>query len=180
MSLFFITGNQNKFAEVKTILPQIELLRIDLPELQEINPKKIIETKLQAAFEHNTGEFIVEDTSLYLDCLNGLPGPFIKWFEKTVGLEGLATITDKMGNNKAMAKVLIGYAKNRNEMYYFEGVLPGTIVPPRGTNGFGWDSIFQPDGLTKTYAEMTMEEKNQLSMRKVAALKLKEFLDTHR
>ena len=84
MSLYFITGSKGKFAEVQLIIPNLKQLNIDLPEIQELDPKKIIEAKLQSAFEHRSGEFIVEDTSLYLDCLNGLPGPLIKWFIKTI------------------------------------------------------------------------------------------------
>jgi len=52
----------------------------------------------------------------------------------------------------------------------------GTIVEPRGETNFGWDPIFQPEGYTKTFAEMSADEKNSLSMRKLAAEKLKESL----
>ena len=84
MSLYFITGSKGKFTEVQFIIPNLKQLNIDLPEIQELDARKIIEAKLQSAFEHHAGEFIVEDTSLYLDCLNGLPGPLIKWFIKTI------------------------------------------------------------------------------------------------
>ncbi|HXF43868.1 MAG TPA: non-canonical purine NTP pyrophosphatase [Candidatus Paceibacterota bacterium] len=73
MALFFITSNKNKFEEVKTILGDVEQLDIDLPEVQDIDAKNIIRAKLLEAFNHKEGEFIVEDTSLYLDCLQGLP-----------------------------------------------------------------------------------------------------------
>ena len=85
MNLYFITGNKNKFEEVKSILPNTEQLDIDLPEIQDIDAKIIIRAKLLAALKHKDGEFIVEDTSLYLDCLGGLPGPLIKWFMKNMG-----------------------------------------------------------------------------------------------
>lgn len=83
--IYFITGNKNKFEEVRAILPDAEQLDIDLPEIQEIDAHGIIRAKLHAAFAHEEGEFIVEDLSFYLECLNGLPGPLIKWFLKTIG-----------------------------------------------------------------------------------------------
>lgn len=176
MTLYFITGNKNKFDEVKTILGNVEQLDIDLPEIQEIDAKNIIRAKLLEALNHKEGKFIVEDTSLYLDCLKGLPGPLIKWFLKTIGNDGLANLAEKLGNNKAEAKTIIGYAKNRDEIEFFEGSISGKVVAQTGSSGFGWDPIFQPNGFDKTFAEMTSGEKNKVSMRKIAVEKLKEFL----
>jgi non-canonical purine NTP pyrophosphatase (RdgB/HAM1 family) len=174
--LYFITGNKSKFEEVKLILREVEQLDIDLPEIQDIDPKNIIRAKLMEALNHSDGEFLVEDTSLYLDCINGLPGPLIKWFLKGIGNEGLVKITQLFGNDKAEAKTLIGYAKSKDDMYFFEGVIKGKIVPGRGALGFGWDSIFLPEGHAKTFAEMSLEEKSGVSMRKLATQKLLEFI----
>jgi inosine triphosphate pyrophosphatase len=174
--IYFITGSANKFSEVKSILSNVEQLDIDLPEIQEIDAKKIIENKLYEAKKHHDGEFIVEDTSLYLDCLKGLPGPLIKWFLKTIGNQGLFEITQKLVNSDAQAKTIIGYSNEKGEINFFEGVLTGQIVSPRGENGFGWDEIFIPSGHEKTFAQMTSDEKNQISMRRSAVNKLKEFL----
>lgn len=176
MALYFITGNKNKFEEVRAVLGEVEQLDIDLPEIQDIDAKNIIRAKLLDALNHKDGQFIVEDTSLYLDCLKGLPGPLIKWFLKTIGNEGLANLAEKLGNNRAEAKTIIGYAKNRDEVKFFEGSVPGMIVAETGVSGFGWDPIFQPNGHDKTFAEMTAKEKNEMSMRKVAVEKLKEYL----
>ncbi|MDP3779432.1 MAG: non-canonical purine NTP pyrophosphatase [bacterium] len=176
MPLYFITANVKKFDEVKLLMPDIEQLEIDLPEIQENDAKKIIKAKLLEALGNHKGEFMVEDTSFYLDCLNGLPGPLIKWFLVTVGNIGLADIAHKFGNYKATAKTIIGYAKNHGEIYFFEGALEGEIVVPTGDAGFGWDPIFKPSGHAKVFGEMTKEEKNAISMRSVAVAKLKEFL----
>jgi len=176
MTLYFITGNKNKFAEVSSILPNVKQFDIDLPEIQDIDAKEIIKVKLLEALNYKKAEFIIEDTSLYLDCLNGLPGPLIKWFMKTIGNEGLFNIAEKLGNTKAEAKTIIGYTKKANEIYYFEGSIKGIIVSPKGTSGFGWDPIFQPEGFSKSFAEMTLEEKNRISMRRIALNKLIEFI----
>ncbi len=178
MTLYFLTGSKNKFEEVKSVLPTVEQLDIDLPEIQEVNAREIIKAKLLEAISHKKAEFIVEDTSLYFDCLNGLPGPLIKWFMKTIGNKGLFNIVEKLENTKAEAKTIIAYAKNPEEIYYFEGLIKGKIVSPKGKSGFGWDPIFQPKGYSKSFAELTQEEKNDMSMRRIALNKLKEFMGT--
>ncbi|MGA3150538.1 MAG: non-canonical purine NTP pyrophosphatase [Candidatus Saccharimonadales bacterium] len=176
MSLYFITGNKGKLAEAQEILPEIEGLDIDLPEIQGVDAHKIIEAKLQAALEHQEGEFIVEDTSLYYEGLNGLPGPLVKWFLETVGPDGLYKFAKGFNAYKATAKTIVGYAKDPDNIQFFEGNIDGEVVEPRGDQGFGFDPIFQPNGYNQTFAEMTLEEKNNLSMRKIAFNKLREYL----
>ena len=174
--IYFITGNQGKLNEAKAIIPSIEGYDVDLPEIQEIDPHAIIRAKLLEGLKHKEGELIVEDTSLYLDALNGLPGPLIKWFLKTIGNDGLYNLVEKLGNNKAQAKTLIGYAKDAEHIEFFEGVIEGEIVAPAGT-GFGWDPIFKPAGHDKTFGQMDFDEKNSLSMRRMAFERLKEYLN---
>ncbi len=174
--IYFITGNIGKLSEAKSVISDIEEYDIDLPEIQEVNAHAIIRAKLLEGLKHKKGEFIVEDTSLYFDVLNGLPGPLIKWFLKTIGNEGLYNLVEKLGNNKAQAKTIIGYAKDAEHIEFFEGVVEGEIVESAGT-GFGWDPIFKPLGHDRTFAEMSSEEKNQISMRKIAFEKLKKHLN---
>jgi non-canonical purine NTP pyrophosphatase (RdgB/HAM1 family) len=175
--IYFITGNKGKLAEAKAILGdnKIEGLDIDLPEIQEIDAHEIIKAKLAEAEKHQKGEFIVEDTSLYLDALNDLPGPLIKWFMKTIGNDGLAKIAEKFEDSKAQARTLVGYSDKKGRVEFFEGIIEGDITSPKGT-GFGWDPIFQPNGYNKTFGEMDSEEKNKISMRKIAFEKLKKYL----
>ncbi|HIH25464.1 non-canonical purine NTP pyrophosphatase [Candidatus Woesearchaeota archaeon] len=172
--LFFITGNENKLREARSIFPDIKGLNIDLIEIQSIDSRKIIEHKLNEAKKHHSGSFIVEDTSLELISMKGLPGPLIKFFEKSIGLDGVYKLGEVFGN-KAVAKCVIGYF-NDNDIKFFEGMIDGIIVSPRGENGFGWDKIFVPDGYDKTFAEISSEEKDSISMRKLAFEKLKEHL----
>jgi len=176
--IYFITGNKGKLEEAQSILGDVEGYDIDLPEIQEIDAHKIIKEKLLEGLKHHKeAELIVEDTSLYLEALNGLPGPLIKWFMKTIGNEGLYEIATKLGNSKAQAKTIIGYARNKDDIDFFEGVVEGEIVSPVGKKGFGWDPIFKPMAHDKTFAEMDTEEKNSLSMRKMALEKLKNQLN---
>lgn len=176
MTLYFITGSADKFAEARAILGDVEQLHEDLPEIQEIDAKKIIAAKLHSAMALREGEFIVEDTSLYFDCLCGLPGPLIKWFLRALGNDGMWHMVEKMGNAKAEARTFIGYADKEGGMHFFDGSVKGSVVAPRGDGDFGWGPIFQPNGHEKTFGEMTREEKNEMSMRRIAFQKLKEFL----
>ncbi|MEK7584140.1 MAG: non-canonical purine NTP pyrophosphatase [Patescibacteria group bacterium] len=120
--------------------------------------------------------FIVEDTSLSLHCLKGLPGPFIKWFLEALGAAGIARLAKALDDPAAEARTMIGYAKNPQEVHFFEGVLRGSIVEPRGETTFGWDPIFVPEGHTQTFAEMSRDKKNSLSMRRKAVEQLRQFL----
>lgn len=185
----FVSGNPGKIKEVKEILQHIpvQTTDIDLPEIQSIDPKEVITAKLEQAFKEGAkGPLMVEDTSLMLDGLHaqtgegGLPGPLIKWFGKTALKWGLLPrLANAIGNNKATAVSYIGYATSPEDIVFFKGEIKGCIVPARGTLGFGWDLVFQPDGHQKTFGQMSLEEKNELSMRKRALEKLKEYLLTH-
>ena len=177
MKILFITGNKDKLSEAVAIMPEIEGCEIYLPEIQELDTKKIIELKLHEAIKQRPGiDLIVEDQSLVIDGINGLPGPFIKWFLKSLDVDGLCKMALKMGNQSAEAKTVIGYCSSVGEINFFEAIVKGKIVSPRGNIGWGWDPIFQPDGYKMTFAEMTMEQKKQLSMRGIALEKLKEYL----
>lgn len=176
MKKIFVTGNKNKFEEAVRIIPDLVQKDMDLVELQEIDSQKIITYKLVEAKKELSGNLIVEDNALYLEALNGLPGPLIKWFLKTIGNDGLVKICNSFGNNKATAKVIIGFSTENGDIKFFEGSIEGKIVKPRGEYGFGWDAIFQPMGSAKTFGEMTQEEKNSISMRKIAFENLKNSL----
>lgn len=175
--IYFITSNKNKFLEVKSIIPEIEQMEISLTEIQEFDAHKIIRAKMNEAFKHKKSDFIIEDTSLYLDCMNGLPGPLIRWFLERLGNQGIADMVKKSGNNKSEARTIIGYATNPEKVLFFEGSIKGEIVNPSGETDFGWDSIFKPFGYEKTFQQMTKGEKNEISMRRIATQKLKEYLD---
>jgi inosine triphosphate pyrophosphatase len=178
MHLYVITGNTNKFLEVAEILDEVTQINLDLPEIQEIDPHKVIREKLLDALKHHKGALIVEDTSFFLDCLPGLPGPLFKWFEKTIGAQGVYEIAKRFNSFGASAKSCVGLAKSEDEIFFFEGEIRGKVVPPTKGEGFGFDFIFQPEGYTKTFAQLGRAEKNNFSHRRIALNKLKDFLDT--
>ncbi len=163
--VFFITGNKHKAEEVAALLPGIHQLDIELPEIQSLDPEEIVSAKLAEARKHHDGIITVEDVSLSLSGLNGLPGTMIKWFVKTLGPQGIYELTTKLGNDRATIRCTVGLSRPGQAPTFFTTERIGRIVPPRQASAFGWNPIFQQDGINKTYAEMTIEERNTISHR---------------
>ncbi|GAD95816.1 inosine triphosphate pyrophosphatase [Paecilomyces variotii No. 5] len=186
-TLNFITGNKNKLSEVKAILGdtvELQNKAIDLPEIQGTS-EDIAKEKCRRAAEIyvltrlNTekigGPVLTEDTALEFHALKGLPGPYIKWFLEALGHEGLNKLVDPYDDKTCEAVCTFGFCKGPGaEPILFQGRTEGKVVRPRGPANFGWDPIFEYEG--KTFAEMEKQEKNQISHRYKALLKLKEWL----
>jgi XTP/dITP diphosphohydrolase len=171
-SITFITGNINKVEQTKRYLDiPLEHKKLDLMEIQSLDPKEVIEHKIQEAYNIINKPVLVEDTSVVIHALGRLPGPFIKWFLEELGPVGICKLVPNE-NRKATASVLFGLHDGK-KIYYFEGKIQGTIATkPRGKNGFGWDPIFIPDGQNKTHAQMSDVEMDKISIRKIALGKM--------
>lgn len=168
---YLCTGNINKLREFNEMLPvhlRLEQINIDLPEPQGVSLDEVVKTKALSAFEA-TGKFVlVEDSSLEISAWGGLPGALIKWFMQTVGNEGLIRMLRPFELRTATAKTALAFYDGQ-QVRVFTGAVDGIIVTEaRGTKGFGWDPIFQPIGSEKTFGEMTPDEKNKVSMRRMA------------
>ncbi|XP_063977041.1 inosine triphosphate pyrophosphatase [Diachasmimorpha longicaudata] len=179
--LVFVTGNAKKLEEVVAILGKnfpraITNQRIDLPEYQG-EAEDISISKCKAAQAIVNGPVIVEDTCLAFNAMQGLPGPYIKWFLDKLGPEGLHNMLAAWEDKSAEAICTFAYSSGNpeDEVILFQGKTTGTIVPPRGPRSFGWDPIFQPDGYTKTYAELPKSVKNEISHRSKALEQLKNY-----
>jgi len=180
LEILFATSNEEKARELQSALQRpVQHIKIELPEIQALDVKDVIEQKAREAYRQIGRPVLVEDTGLSIASWNGLPGALIRWFLKTVGPAGICRMLQGYDNREAAAEVSIGYFDGA-QYVAFSGIVHGTIpTAPRGTLGFGWDPIFAPHNSEKTFAEMTDEDKASLSMRTQAALKLKEFLDDH-
>jgi len=184
MEIYFVTSNQRKLDEAKQILQQdIRSIKIDTPEIQEVDTRKVVEQKVMEAYKQlqEKKPIFVEDTGLHIKAWNGLPGALIKWFMKPkveVGIDRLCKMMKGFPEREAYAEACIGFYDG-NEVRYFTGRVDGTIVDaPRGPVNFGWDPIFQPNGYNQTFAEMGPVEKNKISHRKKAFEEFKKYLDS--
>ncbi|EGO27763.1 hypothetical protein SERLADRAFT_367323 [Serpula lacrymans var. lacrymans S7.9] len=184
INLVFVTGNANKLREVQYILSQgqrpiqIDSHDLDIPEIQGTT-QEVARAKCQRAAELLGGPCITEDTALCFKALNGLPGPYIKYFMKSIGHDGLNSMLDGFPTKEAWALCTFAYSSGPDaEPILFEGRTEGMIVPARGPATFGWDPVFQAEDTGKTYAEMTNEEKNFISHRYRALDKLRNYLES--
>jgi len=177
LKLHFVTSNPNKFQELSELLEcNLSCIELDLQEIQTTDLHELVKFKLRQAYQHVQAPVIVEDTSLYFEAWNELPGPLVKFFIKNIGLSGMVKALDEFSNNSASVTCCLGFTKNGDNIYLFEGKVKGSIVKPRGSQNFGWDAIFLPAGYQQTFGEMSSQEKHQISPRGEAAKKFSDFL----
>jgi non-canonical purine NTP pyrophosphatase (RdgB/HAM1 family) len=164
--LIFVSSNPNKAIEAERILA-MPLLRVSLslPELQAPSIEEITRYKLEVAKSKGYNRLIVEDVSLGFDELGNFPGPYIKWLLESAGGNGLGAIAYALRDHSAVALCCIGYWDG-SEVHTFLGECKGEIlVNPRGDQTFGWDAWFCPEGQSKTFAELSDDEKDAVSHR---------------
>lgn len=151
-----------------------------VPEYQG-EPEEISREKAKLAAARVQGPVLIEDTSLCFNALQGLPGPYIKWFLDKIGLDGLNKMLSGFEDKTGYAQCVFAYcAGPDSEPVIFDGRCPGRIVPARGPNAFGWDPIFQPDDDAgrpgrHTFAEMEKGEKNRISHRSRSLQLVKDY-----
>ena len=165
----FVTGSANKVIEAERLVGvRLEHRHLDLPEIQSVDIEEIITKKAMFAYEALDGQpVMVEDTGLFIEAWNGLPGGLVKWFIERVGVSGICKMMHEFPNKKAWARTVV--ATYDGEVRLFSGQVDGRIAEvPVGEAGFGWDKIFVPDHADKTFAEMSPSEKDEYSMRRKA------------
>lgn len=191
MEIVFASNNPNKIKEIKSLLGNsFALLSLsDLNILEDIPENEpFIEGNAlyKARYVHNvTGmNVFADDTGLEVEALNGLPGVHSARFagenkDSSANIEKILTMLSGSKNRNAQFRTVIALIFERKE-YLFEGIVRGKIInEKRGSEGFGYDPVFIPEGKTRTFAEMELEEKNSVSHRARAFEKLKEFLIVH-
>jgi len=165
-TIYLVTGNAHKLEEFRKLLPTdfaFQSVHIDLPEIQSFDTRAIITDKVQRAYDEIGKPVMVEDVSIGLEHLNGFPGPFIKFVEQQMGKAGIYKLAGEQ-EKPATVTSTIGYFDG-HKLIIAEGIVPGTVVSPRGEHGWGFDFCFIPEGETETYAQMGPEQKSELSHR---------------
>jgi non-canonical purine NTP pyrophosphatase (RdgB/HAM1 family) len=175
----FITGNPGKAEQLSKYLGRPVLHHsLDLIEIQSLELTEVIKHKVIEAYQQIKQPVLVDDVALTIHSMGKLPGPFIKYFIKELGNEGICKLLSNYEDKSAIATVAIGYYDG-NDVYTFIGTVNGSISKtPKGSGGFGWDQIFIPDGYFQTRAEMNEEDYDETSPRKDALMQLETFLKT--
>lgn len=177
--IYFATGNKGKVEEAQQILKTpIEILDIDLDEIQSLNAKKVVKHKVEQAFEIVKAPVFVDDVSLEIEIWKKFPGPFIKYIRDVGGNDLLLYMLRNETNRNVNLLATIGY-HDGEKVHMFTGTVKGTLATEeRGSNGWGFDPIFIPDGQDLTFAQMPTEVKNKLSHRRKALDMLRKFLNS--
>lgn len=178
--IFFATNNINKFNEARKILAKhniaVGMLRVKTLEIQSEKIEEIARASVVEAFKNCNLPVIVEDAGLFINALNGFPGPYAAYTYKTIGNEGLLKLMENVNNRKATFKSVVAFCSaSYSSPICFEGEVSGEISrevrKTKKNYGFGFDPIFKPLGEDRTFAEMSIAEKNMFSHRAKALTK---------
>jgi XTP/dITP diphosphohydrolase len=187
MKLFFITSNEGKFNEAVRILLDVEgvelnRLEIDYPEIQADSLQAVTEFAVEWLKQHsdlwNGADYVmIEDSGLFIERFKGFPGVYSAYVHETLGHDSIMELMGGEWDRRAHFETCIGLVSKEGVSHFFSGRCNGTISKePKGQQGFGYDPIFIPEGETNTFAEMSIEEKNQYSHRSRAFAELKTYL----
>jgi XTP/dITP diphosphohydrolase len=191
IQIVFATNNKNKLKEVQAQLPdEIKLISLkdigcyeDIPETQKTIEGNAIQKANYIKMKYNKDCF-ADDTGLEVMALNGAPGVHSARYagpEKNSkkNIEKLLSSLEKTANRSAQFKTVIAL-HYKGELIQFEGICEGKITrTAKGSGGFGYDPIFKPSVKDKTFAELTLKEKNEIGHRGIAVAKLIAFFNKH-
>ena len=191
MRLVFATNNKNKLSEIRDILGKdIEVLslgdincNVDIPETADTLEGNSMQ-KAEYIWKNYGMNVFADDTGLEVEALNGEPGVYSARYAGGEGHDSEANMKKLLHNltgvtnRKARFRTSIALILN-GERHSFEGIVNGEILTEKhGSEGFGYDPIFKPDGYDMSFAELGLEIKNKISHRANAIKKLSEFLKT--
>lgn len=188
MQLVFASNNKNKIKEIQQLVPSdIQILSledigcdVDIPETADTIEGNAI-LKANYVTEHYGYNCFADDSGLEIEALNGAPGVYSARFagpqrNDTDNINKALTLLEKESNRKANFKTVIALNLN-GQQHLFTGIVHGQITKePIGSNGFGYDPIFIADGFSVTFAQISLEEKAQVSHRGKAVALLTSFL----
>ena len=174
--VWFITENQDKFREARSILDsqgiQIRQLKRAKVEIQDSSLEKIARHAIKTASVDRRGLLLVEDSGLFIDALRGFPGPFSSYVYKTIGLKGILSLMHDQRKRNAYFQTSIAVASANVSPMVFTGTVRGSVSREiRGNSGFGYDPIFIPEGFKATFGQTKADFKNKTSHRARAFLK---------
>ncbi|MBI2079338.1 XTP/dITP diphosphatase [Candidatus Micrarchaeota archaeon] len=179
--VFFATSNLNKFKEAEEILGktglEIKHFKFEHDEIRSDSLEDISIEAVGAAYDQTKKPVFVDDTGIFIEGLNEFPGAYSGWVIKKIGVGGILKLMDAVTNRNVVFRTCIAY-QDKNIVKTFIGENKGKInSEPKGKSGFGYDSIFVPDGHTQTFAE-NIELKNKLSHRYKSLLLFSNYINS--
>lgn len=189
MRLVLATRNPGKIAELRALLADLPVELVSAaelpgaPEVEEDAPTLEVNAalKARALHEHTGLAALADDTGLEVDALGGAPGVRSARYagpeaDDAANRQKLLAALEGAADRRARFRTVVALAEG-DEVRAFEGICEGRIVEAeRGREGFGYDALFEPEGQTRTFAEMPAEEKNRISHRALALRALADFL----
>ena len=180
MKLMVITSNPGKVAEFQRMFGdlgiEMEHVKVPYDEVQTAELEEVVLKGMEALRATGLKNFIIDDSGMFVDALKGFPGVYSAYVQKTVGNDGVLTLMEGVENRDAVFKCCIGCDID-GETIIVTGECPGKILhEARGTEGFGYDPIFSPDGKL-SFAEIPLDEKNEISHRGNAVKLLRKELE---
>jgi XTP/dITP diphosphohydrolase len=171
-AVFFATRNFHKFNEARHVLAEFKIatamLRVEAIEIQNDNIENIAKASATDAFKKTGLPLIVEDAGLFIEALNGFPGPYSSYVYKTLGTKGILKLMEKIEKRDASFHSVVTFYSPKLNLKTFHGEIGGEITTQeRGDHGFGYDPIFKLSNnrYYKTFAEMNTQKKNKFSHR---------------
>ncbi len=169
-TLWFLTGNTDKFREASSILApfgiKIRRLKRSKTEIQDPRLENIARFGLREALEDHRGPILVEDSGIFIRSLGWFPGPYSSFVYGTIGLRGILDLLRGRSDRRAYFQCTVAFGSSAANIRLFTGRVGGMISPRiAGKEGFGYDPIFVPDGSKKTFGQTSPAFKNTHSHR---------------
>jgi len=170
---YFVTGNMQKFREASAVLSEfnisIAMLNLEATEIQSDSIDEIAKASALEAGKKSNMPVFVEDAGLFINALNGFPGPYSSYIYRTLGCPGILKLMKEVAKRDAYFYSSVAFCDSGKSysLKCFSHKVDGNItLKERGIQGFGFDPIFEPSSEpSRTFAEMTQYEKNKCSHR---------------
>ncbi len=181
-TIWFATSNKGKLIEVQERFShfgvEVEQLIAPYPEIQADTLEEVVEAGLTHLWKEHARPLMIDDSGIFLDNKEGFPGVYSAYVLHTLGCQGILDLMHSDTERPAHFECCAGYIDEKGQVLVAKGRVDGHISKEeKGTTGFGFDPIFVPEGHDRTFAEMSLEEKNKMSHRSRAFDKLAEMME---
>lgn len=178
-SIVLVTQNEHKIRELTPLFEEynvpFETTDLAKYEIRSHSVGNVAMDAAKFAYSKLKRPVVVDDTGLYIEALNGFPGPTAAYVLESIGIEGVLKLMEGVEDRDASFDTAVGFANGWVFRYFVGSVYGDITTAPAGDKGFGYDPIFIPEGETKTYAQLTMDEKIKISHRTEAFRKFLEW-----